>query len=140
MLKQTLQKALIIPRIKAFITDLFMIYTPILYIMTYFVLGGKNSFQNNQIAISICLLLYGIISASFLSAKTQTPGFRFSQIKLVSLDNQPIGFFRAFLRFLLWIASMALVVGFVYPFFDKKSRCLHDLICHTQVLPTTPQN
>lgn len=113
-----------------------MIYTPILYIMTYFVLGDKNSFQNNQIAIFICSFLYGVISSSFFSAKTQTPGYKFAQIKLTDLQNQPISFFRALFRFAIWIVSIALVIGLVFPFFHRKKQCLHDVICKTKVSPS----
>ena len=32
-------------RIKAFITDMFMIYAPILYVIAYLVMDGKEDFQ-----------------------------------------------------------------------------------------------
>ncbi|STP12847.1 Putative integral membrane protein [Helicobacter mustelae] len=134
MFKTTLQKALILPRIKAFVTDLFMIYTPILYVMTYFVLDGAKSFQNNQSAIFLCVFLYGMISSSFLATKAQTPGFKYAQIKLIDLRGGNVGFLRAFARFLLWLLSMALVIGFVFPFFTRNHQCLHDVLCKTKII------
>ncbi|EQD90034.1 hypothetical protein HPSA50_0430 [Helicobacter pylori SouthAfrica50] len=38
-------------RLKAFITDVFMIYTPMLYIMSYMILGSAKDFRENQSAI-----------------------------------------------------------------------------------------
>lgn len=110
-----------------------MIYTPILYIMTYFVLDGAKSFQNNQEAIFICFALYGFITSSFFSAKKQTPGFKYANIELTDLNHQKISFFTAILRFIIWIISMSLVIGFIFPFFSPKNQCLHDLICKTRI-------
>jgi len=50
------QKAKIAPiwaRVKAFIIDLFIIGMPVFYISTYLVLGGKEDFLNNQLAIFV---------------------------------------------------------------------------------------
>jgi len=54
-------------RVKAFITDLFMIYTPILYAITYVVLGNKEAFQRSTLGPLSAVLLYGVIYALFLS-------------------------------------------------------------------------
>lgn len=136
LIKKTLQNTLIIPRFKAFVTDLFMIYTPILYIMTYFVLDGAKSFQNNQGAILICFLLYGFLLASFFSAKKQTPGFKYAQIQLTQINGKKVSFLQAYLRFFIWALSMALLIGIFFPFFTTKHQCLHDLICKTKVTLT----
>jgi len=50
------QKAKIAPiwaRVKASIIDLFIIGMPVFYISTYLVLGGKEAFLNNQLAIFV---------------------------------------------------------------------------------------
>ncbi|RDU73008.1 RDD family protein [Helicobacter anseris] len=110
-----------------------MIYTPILYIMTYFILDGAKSFQSNQGAIFLCFILYGVITASFLSAKMQTPGFKYAQIRLTNHQGKKIGFIHAFLRFIIWSLSMTFLIGFFFPFFNKKNECLHDYICKTKI-------
>lgn len=70
-------------RLKAFITDIFLINMPILYFTTYVILGGKESFQNNQIAILCCGLIYAFILVLFFYFSGQTPGFRYAEIMLV---------------------------------------------------------
>ena len=61
-------------KIKGFITDLFMIYTPILYIITYLILNGKEAFQASASAQFAGVLLYGIIYAVFLAKKGADSG------------------------------------------------------------------
>ena len=54
-------------RIKALITDMFMIYMPIMYVITYLVLGGKDELQNTQLGPLIAVSLYGLIYAILVS-------------------------------------------------------------------------
>lgn len=137
-MKEALQKALLIPRFKAFIVDIFMIYVPVLYFVTYFILGSAEAFRSNPYAIFICSLFYGLVSSLLFYLKEQTPGFRYALIKLVSLDGKPVGFLKIFLRFFIWLLSMALIVGFFFPFFSKTKQCLHDYICKTSVQSVNP--
>ncbi|MWV61457.1 hypothetical protein DCO58_09455 [Helicobacter saguini] len=73
----------LIARLKAFITDMFLINMPILYFTTYVIVGDKNSFQANQIAILCCGLSYAFILVLFFYFSGQTPGFRYAEIMLV---------------------------------------------------------
>ncbi len=170
-------------RIKAFITDLFMIYTPILYIATYVVLGGAQNFRENQAAIFVCIMIYAVVCAVFIAVSGQTPGLRFVGLKLVknsqnvesksaesknieskNLDSSPsapahaessaksddvknsaessttndknsdkVGFWRAWLRVMMWVASTGLVVGLVSVFFSRNHRFLHDFVADTKM-------
>lgn len=143
-------------RIKAFITDLFMIYTPILYIATYAVLGGAQNFRENQAAIFVCIMIYAVVCAVFISVSGQTPGLRFVGLKLVknsqnvesksaeskntesksaesSTKSDKVGFWRAWLRVMMWVASTGLVVGLVSAFFSRNHRFLHDFVADTKM-------
>ena len=71
-------------RIKAFITDMFMIMMPIMYITTYLILDGKDSFQGSEMARWITMGLYGLIVIIFWVKKGQTPGFKAYDIILVN--------------------------------------------------------
>ena len=126
----------LIDRLVAFITDMFMINMPILYITTYFVLGSKEAFLENHIAIFVCVILFGIITSLSFAVSGQTPGYRYARIKLVQegADIQKPSFLVAFLRYLLWIFSMACVVGVLLALFRKDSKTLYDLVCHTKVV------
>jgi uncharacterized RDD family membrane protein YckC len=61
-------------RIKAFITDMFMIYMPIMYFITYIVLNGKEDLQGSQTAPFIAVSIYALIYAYLLAKFGQTPG------------------------------------------------------------------
>lgn len=134
-IRQTLVKAHVFARLKAFVTDMFMIYTPILYITTYLILGGAQNFRHNQLGIFICVMLYGIISALFISISTQTPGLRYARLTLVCADGKKVGFIRALIRFLIWIFGSAILLGLFTPFFRRDNQFFHDLICKTILKP-----
>lgn len=121
-------------KIKALIIDLFMIYTPILYIMTYLILHGKEEFQNNQWAIFVCVFIYGIIEALFCAIASQTPGMKAQGLILQTRQKTKPSFLLAFMRFFLWLFSLGFVFGFVFPFLRKDKQSFHDFICKTQIL------
>lgn len=132
MSKQKAKIAPIISRIKAFIIDMFIILMPILYAMTYLVLGSKEQFNSNQLAILICQLLFGVIMSAFFAISAQTPGYKAQQIYLIDLSTgRKLSFVRAFLRFVLFVVAGASVVGLLICFFRKDRLNLHDLLSHT---------
>ena len=63
----------IFSRVKAFIMDMFFIAAPLLYIMTYVILSGKDEFQSNQLAIFLVWLVFGVIQSIFFAFKAQRP-------------------------------------------------------------------
>ena len=121
-------------RFKAFVIDLFMIYTPILYIVTYFILGSKEALWANQGAVLSCWTLYGGIDSLLCSTLSQTPGMRAQEIVLVDANGERVGFFRCFVRFFSWLVSLGLVFGFVFPFFRKDKMSFQDWLCQTRVI------
>lgn len=126
------QKAVVAPvfsRVKAFIIDIFIIYMPILYATTYLILGNKEAFLQNQVAILACNALYGLICASFFAIKAQTPGYKAQEIYLISLKTgRKLGFLNACFRYLAFILAGVSVVGLVLCFFRKDRLNLHDII------------
>jgi uncharacterized RDD family membrane protein YckC len=115
-------------RIKAFIVDMFMIYTPILYIITYFILGGKEDFQSSQAAPLAAVAIYGLIYAVFLAKKGQTPGKKAYEIKVVDKNGHNLSFAKALLRFCLFLFSATIIIGLLTPFFRSDKKALHDII------------
>jgi len=119
-------------RIKALITDMFMIYAPILYFITYVVLDGKDSFQSSQWAPLLGVTLYGLIYAFLIAKFGQTPGKKAYEIKVVDDKTyENIGFFRAFLRFIAFLFSATILFGLLTPLFREDRKALHDMICST---------
>ncbi|WP_457747155.1 RDD family protein [Sulfurimonas sp.] len=119
-------------KIKALITDMFMIYAPILYLIAYVVMGGKDAFQSSQLAPLLGVTLYGIIYAILISKFGQTPGKKAYNIKVVDDKRyENIGFFRALFRFVAFLFSATIVLGLLTPFYRKDKKALHDILCST---------
>lgn len=137
-------------RIKAFITDMFMVNMPLLYFTTYVFLDGKESFLHNQNVILACSLIYGVVLSLFFTFSSQTPGYRYVGLRLVYFHKKNtesnssghdesetrIGFIRAFIRYILWIFGTSLLFGILLGIFRKDGRCLHDILCGTQIIAT----
>ncbi len=133
--QETVHYASIADRTKAFITDMFMIYVPILYIITYGVMGGKDDFQSSDIAPLIGVLLYGIIYTLFLYISGQTPGKRAYTMKVVDAKTfKKISLIQAILRFIGFLLSATILLGLIFPFYRKDKRALHDLMANTVVI------
>ncbi len=119
-------------KIKAFITDLFMIYAPILYVITYVIMGGKEEFQASQLAPLMGVSLYALIYAILISRFGQTPGKKAYNLKVVDdTTYKNISFFRALLRFFAFLFSATILIGLLFPLYRKDKKALHDIICST---------
>lgn len=125
---------LLFARLRAFLVDIFMINMPILYITTYLILGSKEAFLASQIAHFICFMLYGVILSAFFAISSQTPGYKYAQIALLNNNGKKVNFMLSLIRFIIFCASLALIFGFVFPFFRKDRACFHDIICKTKVI------
>ena len=135
--KTRVKYATYIDRIKALITDLFMIYIPILYIITYLVLDGKDDFLSSQLAPLTGVLLYGLIYSILIAKFGQTPGKKAYLIKVVdSKTGKNLSFFRAFLRFLAFLLTASTLLGLLLPLYRSDKKALHDLLIDSIVKST----
>jgi uncharacterized RDD family membrane protein YckC len=124
-------------RIKAFITDLFMIYIPILYIIAYVVLNGKDAFQASTVAQFVGVALYALIYALFLSISGQTPGKKAYNIKVVDAKTQQkLSFTRALWRFVAFLLTATTLLGLFFPFYRKDKKALHDIMSASMNITT----
>lgn len=121
-------------RLKSTIVDMFMIYIPILYIITYFVLGTKEEFLASNLAPFISVNLYAIIYTILLGSSGQTIGKRAYDLVVVNQDDSKISFIKAFIRFYLFLFSAMSVIGAILPLFRKDNLTLHDIILKTKVI------
>jgi len=129
---QKIAYAKVVDKIKAFITDMFMIYAPILYVIAYVVMGGKDEFQSSQLAPLMGVSLYGLIYAILISKFGQTPGKKAYTIKVVDDKTyENISFFRALFRYLAFLFSATILLGLFTGFYRKDKKLLHDIICNT---------
>ncbi len=122
-------------KIKAFLTDMFMIMMPIAYIVTYIIMNGKEDMQNSLIARSSLGILFGIVMIIFWIAKGQSPGYKAYDLHLVDAKTmKKPSLFKAFLRYILFIISSTIIIGELMAFFRKDKRTLHDLLSGTFVI------
>ncbi len=130
--KSSLVYAPYLDKVKAFITDLFMIYTPILYITVYGVMGSKEEFQNSNLAPFIAVFLYGVIYAVLISKFGQTPGKKAYNIKVVSQNGEKnLSFFAAFIRFFFFLFGVTILIGVLIPFYNRQKKSLHDYMARS---------
>jgi len=124
-----------VDRIKSFITDMFMIYTPILYLITYVVMDGKDDFQASTAGPLVAVVLYGIISTFLLYKFGQTPGNKAYDMKVVDAKTfQNITFSQSLIRFISFLVSATFLLGLFVGFYRKDRRSLHDLLSNTAVI------
>ncbi|MEA3384123.1 MAG: RDD family protein [Campylobacterota bacterium] len=122
-------------RIKAFITDMFMIMMPIMYLTTYVVMDGAESFKGSDNAHWVTMTIYGLITVLFWVKKGQTPGFKAYDLRIID-DNtkKPLSYPLAIARYLMFIFSAVSIVGVLLPFFRKDKKTLQDILLQTSVV------
>jgi len=141
-LEEKSQEALLFPyappssKIKAFLTDNFMLLMPILYFVVYIIMGGREGFEENKLSgwlyIFIPLIL---VQTLFMLKNAQTPGYRAYNIKIIDLNTgEKPTFIRLLLRNIYAILSVLSFFGWIMMFFRKDSKTLHDLLSHTAII------
>lgn len=131
---RTLFYAGFLERGKAQVVDTFMIYMPILYILTYVVVGSAQGFRESSWAPITGVLIYACIVALFLSIKGQTPGNKAYDLWVIRKDGKKVTFLFAFFRFLGFLFSGATIVGVLLPLWRRDRKALHDIMFGTIVL------
>ena len=120
-------------KFKAFTTDLFMLLMPILYIVIYLVMGGREGFATSMLEGWIYVLIPNfIVVFLFFWRSGQTPGCRAYDIELVDMKSlakpHPLAIV---LRYYFEIISIFLLFGVVMMFFRRDHLGLHDLLSGT---------
>lgn len=121
-------------RFRALLVDIFIIYTPILYLF-YFLLGSKEAFLNNHFIISLCTILFGFIQTVFLNKKGQSPGLKAYNLYLINIKTRKkVSFLRILLRYIIFIISFGLFFGFFISFLRKDKLNLHDILTQSCII------
>ena len=122
-------------KIKAFLTDMFMIMMPLAYIVTYVIMNGKDDMQSSLIARNSLWIVYGIIMILFWSIKGQTPGYKAYNLKVIDAKTkQKPSFLKSLLRYIFFVISSTIIVGELIAFFRHDKKTLHDLLSGTYVI------
>lgn len=123
-------------KIKAFLTDAFMLLMPIMYTVIYLILDGREDFAAHRLAGWIYLLVPLIsVQTLFMYFTGQTPGYRAYNITLIDekTKKKPSLFIIIF-RNISAILSFFTLLGWMMMFFRKDSKTLHDLLSSTALV------
>lgn len=123
-------------KIKAFLTDAFMLLMPIMYIVFYLVMDGRDDFAEHKLLGWFYILVPLVIIQTLFMYKTgQTPGYRAYNIILIDehTKKKPSLFIILF-RNVAAILSLFTFVGWILMFFRKDNKTLHDLLSATAVV------
>lgn len=121
-------------RAKAQVIDTFMIYLPILYVLTYGIIGSAQGFRDSVWAPFLAVLLYGVIVAFLIAWKSQSIGKKAYNLKVFRDNGEKLGFFYALLRFFVFLVCGAFLVGILSPLWRKDKKAWHDLLLKTRVV------
>jgi uncharacterized RDD family membrane protein YckC len=64
----------------------------------------------------------------------RTPGMMLTQLGVVTETNQKLSVVRAFLRYLVFIPSCLVVIGVLWPLWDRRQQAWHDKAAHSHVV------
>lgn len=135
-------------RLKAFITDTFMIAMPIMYIVIYFVFGSLVEISKDRITGWIYILIPLLIILTIfmiLSKEGQTPGMKAYSLALRNIkdDKSPSGNKPStgiiVFRQVSSLLSIPLL-GWIPMFFRKDHRSLHELLSGTTLILLNEDN
>lgn len=123
-------------KIKAFLTDTFMLIMPIMYIVFYLIMGGREGFAAHKALGWLYILIPLIIAQTIFMFKTgQTPGYRAYNLTLVkeNTEKKP-SLFIIFFRNIAAVFSFFSLIGWLMMFFRKDNKTLHDIVSSTAVI------
>lgn len=123
-------------RLKAFITDSFLITTPIVYVTIYLLMGSGQEFsQHRGIGWLIILVVHFIVIMAFWLKSAQTPGLKAYEGKLVNASNkEKIGVIQATIRYFATLFSIISFFCMFLPFFRKDKKTFQDLVSNSCII------
>jgi len=123
-------------KIKAFLTDAFMLVMPIMYLVFYLIMGGREGFAAHKALGWLYILVPLVIVQTVFMFKTgQTPGYRAYDITVIDeASGKKPSLFIVLFRNLSAILSLFTVFGWIMMFFRKDHKTLHDLLSGTAVI------
>jgi uncharacterized RDD family membrane protein YckC len=123
-------------RLKAFLTDTFLITTPILYIVIYLVMGSGAEFaQNRVLGWSIIFIVHALLILIFWLKNGQTPGLKAYDLKLVdNTTKQRVSVIQVLVRYLTTLFAVVSFFLLFMPFFNKDKRTFQDILSNTIII------
>jgi len=125
----------LVNRVKSFITDTFLLFMPLIYISFYLVMGSREEFaQDLLLGWAAIFVPHFLIIMGFWFFKSQTPGYKAHNIKLVANNLQPPSVSQLIVRYFAFILSAFMFAGLILAVIRKDKRTLHDIISGTMLI------
>jgi len=123
-------------KIKAFLTDSFMLMMPIMYIVVYLIMGSREGFKEHMALGWLYIFIPLVITQTIFMIKTaQTPGYRAYDLHIIDehTGKKPSSLI-IFFRNLCAVLSFFSLFGWIMMFFRKDAKTLHDLLSRTAIV------
>lgn len=129
-------------KIKAFLTDSFMLVMPIMYAVFYLVMGGREGFAAHKAMGWLYILVpLVIVQTIFMWKSGQTPGYRAYELTVVDKrTGEKPSFGIALFRNMAAVLSLFSFFGWLMMFFRKDHKTLHDLLSGTETIKKHASN
>ena len=124
-------------RLKAFLTDTFLITTPIFYIVIYLIMGSGAEFaQNRTLGWGIIFFVHALLILIFwLKKNGQTPGLKAYDLKLVdNLTKQRVSVKQVLIRYATTLIAVISIFLLFVPFFNKNKKTFQDILSNTIII------
>lgn len=123
-------------RLRAFLTDTFLITTPIFYIVIYLIMGSGEAFAEDRVTgWSIILIVHLLFIIFFWFVKGQTPGLKAYELKIVDANSKDrMTLFQSLIRY---VATLFVVISFFLiflPFIRKDKKTFQDIVSSTIII------
>ena len=125
-------------KIKAFLTDSFMLLMPIMYVVFYLVMDGREGLASQKLLGWIYIVTpLIIVQTLFMVKSSQTPGYRAYDLKIIdeATGERPSIATILFRNICAFISFFSLF-GWLMMFFRRDRKTLHDLLSRTAIIYT----
>jgi len=122
---------------KAFLTDIFMLFMPIMYVVIYVVMEGREgASQDKLLAWTYVMIPFLTIITIFMFIDSgRTPGARSQSLKVIDINTlEKPSLFAILFRNLSLLFTMFIPLFWFIPFFRKDNRNVHDYLSATCVI------
>jgi uncharacterized RDD family membrane protein YckC len=123
-------------RLKAFLTDTFLITTPIFYIVIYLIMGSGEEFaQNRTMGWGIIFTVHASIILIFWLKNGQTPGLKAYELKLIdNVSLNRVSVLQVLIRYIATLIAVISIFLLFVPFFTKDKKSFQDILSNTSII------
>jgi len=123
-------------RLKAFLTDTFLITTPIFYIVIYLIMGSGEEFaQNRTMGWGIIFTVHAGIILIFWLKNGQTPGLKAYELKLIdNVSLNRVSVLQVLIRYIATLIAVISIFLLFVPFFTKDKKSFQDILSNTSII------